>query len=285
MTTQAAGAWTGHNDYCAICEKHDYLMQLHGDKGGPWCCIVCRGKWHAEHGRRRRLGRIVIRAMAAYMDGGGKWDDIDKLKLSAMSAGSDAFFNLDPLGYMSDTAKTTGEVVDLTSELLADAIKIAHPDLHPPERQELAHRVAQGLLALVPFTFPASKPKPPKPKAPGPKASATPDEPPGLSYPCKDCADTRPMYYCAACKAEWDKRQDEEAERERAKRHAWYARRKAHRECLKSLMPPTICPCGAEFKGRRTDARFCSDVCRQRAHRKAVTDKTLLPRLMACSAS
>jgi hypothetical protein len=32
--------------------------------------------------------------------------------------------------------------------------------MHPPERQELAERVAKELLALKPFVFPAPKPKP-----------------------------------------------------------------------------------------------------------------------------
>jgi len=40
-------------------------MALHGKNGGPMCCLLRSGKWHAEHGRRRHLGRIVIRAMMA----------------------------------------------------------------------------------------------------------------------------------------------------------------------------------------------------------------------------
>ena len=56
--------------------------------------------------------------------------------------------------------------IELTSELLADALRLTHPDCHPPERQELAHRVTQGLLALQPFVFPASKPKLKKPAKP-----------------------------------------------------------------------------------------------------------------------
>jgi hypothetical protein len=84
---------------CAICGKHDYLRPLHGDKGGPPCCILCIGKWHGEHGRCRKLGRIVIRAIAAYLEGGGKYGDLRKLTSAAVfgtvfgTTGSD----LDPI--------------------------------------------------------------------------------------------------------------------------------------------------------------------------------------------
>jgi hypothetical protein len=50
---------------------------------------------------------------------------------------------LDPLGYLGGAA-ANGENIELTSELLAGAIKLAHPDLHPPERRDLAHRVTPG---------------------------------------------------------------------------------------------------------------------------------------------
>jgi hypothetical protein len=271
---------TNSHGKCAICGKHDYLQPLHDNNGGPLCCILCAGNWHGKHGRRRRLGRIVIRAMAAYMNGGGSWTDIDKLKMTAMglgltSKGLDKVF--DPLAYMADTAKTDGETIELTSELLADAIKIAHPDLHPPDRRELAHRVTQGLIALRPFTFPAEKPKPVAPSKPsGPMATRT--KPPAPSsgtepkrYPCKECAADVPYYYSAECRTEFESRQQKERDQESAKRRKWYAERKLSREHRK---PPTICAtCGAGFKGKRRDARFCSANCRQRAHR-GVTDKT-----------
>ena len=38
--------------------------------------------------------------------------------------------------------------------------------------------------------------------------------------------------------------------------------------------PASACAaCGEKFKGKRKDARFCSDTCRQRAHRQPVTAK------------
>ena len=35
--------------------RDDFLMSLHGEEGGPLVCIVCRGKWHAEHGNTQLL--------------------------------------------------------------------------------------------------------------------------------------------------------------------------------------------------------------------------------------
>jgi len=72
---------------CESCGEHSFLIPLHGGKGGPLRCPLCVGKWNAEHGRRRRTGRIVIRAMKAFFDAGGKYDDIDKLKTSATMGG------------------------------------------------------------------------------------------------------------------------------------------------------------------------------------------------------
>jgi hypothetical protein len=40
------------------------------------------------------------------------------------------------------------------------------------------------------------------------------------------------------------------------------------------MRPPAICAAWGEgFKGKRADGRYCSDRCRQNAHRKPVTDK------------
>ncbi|MGY4284917.1 hypothetical protein ACVWXO_004137 [Bradyrhizobium sp. LM2.7] len=232
----------------------------------------------AEHGRRRRLGRIAIRALAAYVDGGGNWRDLEKLRMSALGQRLGDFDFLDPLGYLADTTNANGETVELTSELLIEAIKLTHPDKHPPERRELAHRVTQQLLALQPFVFPAQKPKS-TPTQSQPMSTPTPpaptvEEPKSPSYPCKECRDTVPLYYCRPCRTEWDRRQQIERERECAKRREQYKRRKQRRNWGK---PATICAaCGQGFKGKRTDARFCSATCRQRAHR-AVTDKNTSP--------
>jgi hypothetical protein len=272
---------------CAICHKQDYCRPLHDDKGGPLCCLVCIGKWHGEHGRKRRLGRIVIRAIAAYMNGGGSWSDISQLQVSALMRNGGIFsdFGLDPLGYLAETANTSGENIELTSELLADAIKIAHPDLHPPERRDLAHRVSQGLLALQPFTFPAHKPTTkPISKQPASTGSARKsklsNDGKSKPYPCKECAATVPYYYCTECKTEWESRNQKERDQENAKQRNWYAKRKLNRERCK---PPTICAnvtCGMKFRGKREDARFCSDTCRQRAYRGVTDNKKYGPHTM-----
>jgi hypothetical protein len=265
--------------HCPGCGEHSFLIPLHGGKGGPLRCPLCVGAWNAEHGRRRRTGRIVIRAIRAFFDAGGKYGDIDKLKLSVAAGDVGLDLQLDPLGYMTDIARLDGADADLTSELLADVLKLTHPDHHPPERQELAHRVTQGLLALQPFVFPAPKPKPTVPTSePRDESFKAPrvalKEP--LRYPCSDCADTVPYFYCDACRAEWDRRREKECQRQNARQRAQYARRKARRWKSKACEA-----CGVAFKvsggsgkGKRADARFCSNACRQRAHRKAVTDKS-----------
>jgi hypothetical protein len=279
-----ASQTTGTVARCARCDERTFLLPLHGARGGPLCCPLCIGKFHAEHGKRRRHGRIVIRAMRAFLDNGGTTSDLDKLKQSAICGD---FFGheflghevvIDPLGYLANAAANAkGEIIELTSELLADAIKLAHPDYHPPERQELARRTTQGLLALKPFTFPAPTPEPP----PIPKRNGstkfhreTSTEPSRPAYPCADCRDTIPYFYCDSCRAEWDKRRQEECDREATKQRKWYAQRKARR-CQSKI----CATCGAKFKAgggpgtKRNDARYCSDTCRQRAHRETVTAK------------
>jgi hypothetical protein len=61
------------------------------------------------------MGRVVIRAIKAFVDGGGSWDDVDRLKDTARF-GDDAFgFGdrirevTDPLGYVAETAKTVDD--------------------------------------------------------------------------------------------------------------------------------------------------------------------------------
>jgi hypothetical protein len=269
----------GSKGVCHGCGASTFLLPLHGARGGPLRCPLCIGKWHAEHGRRRRHGRIVIRALRAYLDNGGSISDIDKLKQSTICSdflGEDLFGRevTDPLGYLAETANSKGETIELTSELLADAITLAHPDHHPPERQELARRTTQGLLALKPFVFPAPKPKKlelaPRRAAPTKtQVSRAHRE----AYPCADCRDAVPADYCSACRAEYDKRRQQEFDRRTAKQRAQYAERR--KRLLMRRSPQLCASCSKEFQSRRADARFCSPACRQRMHRRApITDKS-----------
>ncbi len=116
----------------------DALRPLHNEKGGPHCCLTCIGKWQGEHGRKRRTGRIAIRALMAFKDAGGSYKDIDKLTDCAKFAGMEGLFRdeiteiTDQLGYMDGIARLDGSNADLTSELLADALRLVHPDHHRP---------------------------------------------------------------------------------------------------------------------------------------------------------
>src|SRR5262245_1786259 len=103
----------------------------------------------------------------------------------------------------------------------------AHPDKHPPERRELAKRVTAELLALKPFAFPAPQPEPrPEPKErPSPLRDADITSPRLPSFPCAECAYTIPLYYCTACRTEWEDRQHQKDDRLRARQRELYKRR------------------------------------------------------------
>jgi hypothetical protein len=162
---------------------------------------------------------------------------------------------------------------DLTTESLAAATALTHPDLHPPERKAEAQRVTQELLALKPFVFPEPEPEPPP--MPDDVSSNYPGgnfSEPSL-YPCEDCRDTVPLHYCNACKARWEEEQEKEREREEEQRLAKNARQRQRYSALKlhrdRWAKPTRCStCDKEFKPKRSDAQYCSAACRQRAYVK-----------------
>jgi hypothetical protein len=264
MTTTTEGK-------CAGCGRRAILTPLHGpEKGGPLRCYVCAGAWQAEHTRKRRAGHVVFRAIKAFMDAGGSTREVDHLKVAADSIhvfGEVLFIErlTGPLPTLSDD-----DTILLTSEVLADALRLTHPDAHPPERHELANRVTQQLLALQPFVFPAQKPKPPifdtgEERNGSSKNPASSKEPLRPRYPCAECASTESHFYCTTCRTEWERRIEEGLERDRAKQRKWYARRKARQ----GGMWLSCLACGKAIKDKRKDARYCTDACRQRAHRKA----------------
>jgi hypothetical protein len=221
---------TATSGYCAKCNTHyEYLMPLHGERGGPSCCLTCVGAWHAEHGRKRNRGRVAMRAIKGFLAAGGTTSDLENLKTTVLCGG---LYGIDPLHYLHDAAALVEETIELTSELLNDALLLTHPDKHPPERKELAQRVTGQLLALKPFVFPAKEAPKWKPQPNPPRDGSEDGRRSQLEellrsvqkYPCPTCASTVPYYYCDPCKAEYRKRQEEKATRE-AKKAPQAARR------------------------------------------------------------
>jgi hypothetical protein len=274
---------TTHSN-CANCREFNLLMRLHGDKGGPFVCLLCKGKWHAEHGRRRNTGHVVIRAIKAFLAAGGRHADLDKLQKAAFGEhltqlGINLFPDelMDELGYLHGVAKHSDEVIELTSELLTEVLMLTHPDKHPPERQEQATRVTQKLMDLKPFVFPAPKPRPIAVSPGQPRDASVKDRTATFeklsrrTFPCSECASTVPYFYCDACRTEWNKRQQAKKDRLNAKQREWYKRRQETEDLWKR---PRHCPCGTPLAGKRKDARFCSNACKQRRYRNAVTDGT-----------
>jgi hypothetical protein len=272
---------------CQQCQKHGLLIPLHGERGGASMCQVCAGEWHAKYGRKRQRGSVVIRAIKAFLAEGGEDEEVRKLMLEA-SAGE--LLDIGPIGYMAGAVKEDDTVIEMTSELLDDTLRLAHPDSHPPERYELANAVTRALLALKPFVFPAAKPAvKPKPvaaasgddDASGADDASGDDDASGadddansyfqktsdllkkaLAYPCPECRSMPPVFYCDACKAEYQLRKERERARYNAKQRKLYARRTQRG----ALLEATCAECEKPFKAKRKDARFCCNACRQRAH-------------------
>ena len=282
-------AW--HVGVCPQCERPNRTVgPLHGAQGGPPFCIQCGVAWHGKNGRKRKSGRIVIKAMQMFFKVGGKWTDINKLALRAQAADAG-------LGYLFGQADTIGcDVGDITTELLRDTLRLTHPDVHPPERRELAGHVTAELRALEPYVFPAPKPDEPSHVEESPPARVARNALPPLEqmYPCERCEDAAPFDYCNTCRSEWRRRQETERERERQKQRARYHRRKERERLnrrLRGLLPrrkererlnrrlrgllPRCAACDDPFEPKRLDAKYCSPACRQRAHRRRrVTAKT-----------
>jgi hypothetical protein len=242
--------------------------------------------WHGRHGRKRRVGRILKKAMKAFLAAGGASTEITDLKIEvdAESIGCGSLFN-------SETPDTIGsDLGDITSELLTDALRLTHPDVHPHERRELATRVTRELNALAPYVFPAPKPNPvptPDPTAFTPRARPATlvqdTEPAAPPYPCAVCKNDVPYYYCRPCRAEYERRQEATLEKERQKQRAWYRARKARalarRRALGQL--PRCAACHKPFEPKRKDSKYCRPACRQAAHRHRhhlVTDKNSVRR-------
>src|SRR5262245_39645219 len=270
-----------HVGTCPQCEEPNRMIgPLHGEQGGPDFCLQCGMAWHGKHGRKRRFGRILKKAMKAFMAAEGGVEDIERLK-------GEVF--MESLGYESlfdrNAADTIGkDVGDITTELLTDTLRLTHPDVHPPERRELATRVTRELNALAPYVFPAPKPDPDLDPKPDPDLSGAITKlqhddtvstaPP---YPCVVCKDTIPYFYCAPCRSEFERRHKADCEKQNQKQRTWYRRRKdwqLQRRQMNGQLP--LCAtCRKQFEPKRKDAKYCTPACRQAAHRhrRPVTDK------------
>lgn len=167
-----------------------------------------------------------------------------------------------------------GSSGELYQDVLEDAVRLTHPDKHPPERTELATRVTQEFLKLRPFLRPRPKPASLPPvihasatspigRTAAPPRNDSKFEKPKLTYPCDSCRHTVPMYYCNPCKEKWDDIQLKEREHRNKTQRLRRLRRKLARL-------PTVClGCGNKFKGRK-DAKHCSAACRVKAFRRKV---------------
>jgi hypothetical protein len=235
--------------HCVKCGGGQKLVgPLHIDKGGPIFCLPCGTEWHAEQARSRNRGQMQKR----FMD---------------MAFGRTAYAGSH----------------ELTLDLIEEAVRLTHPDKHPPERAEQAARVTAELLALKPWVLPKPPLPPSNTSANSPpvdrQTSVTPrpesatrsrrlEELMKAVRPCEICRETVPDYYCDACKDWYEARQREKRERDNKRRELANELQRARRAWRRQLRPPGRCAvCGTAFKGKRKDAQYCSAACRQRAHR------------------
>jgi hypothetical protein len=248
---------------CAKCGQQTYVMPLHDERGGPLFCFMCAGAWHAEHSPRRRARRVLIKAMKAYEAAGGSLHNQEFNELTLAASGFLFVRYADDVG---------DDFSDLTTELLNATIALTHPDKHPVERKAEANRVTQELQALKPFVFPAPVPEPPA-KPDDALFSSHRDElnkaSQRLTFPCDDCCDTIPAFYCDPCKAQHEKKCQQESEREEQERQRKNKCQREYYQINKAVRPPIACAtCGNKFESKRSDAKYCSAACRQRAYVK-----------------
>lgn len=223
---------------CGRCYETGVLIApLHGERGGMSVCPNCASVLNLQ------------------------WD-MERKRISRLLEG----FGVEPKPAASE----------LYLETLEAAVRLCHPDRHPPDREALAQRVTAELLALKPHVRPRPSDVSPEEQQRTLLLPVT-DAACGLArrvfesladasrYPCETCRLTIPKYYCDACCERWDAECLAKRLRDR-ERQATYSRR--HRERVRKRKA-AICPvCQIEFIGRRRDAKYCSAKCRQRAHRE-----------------
>jgi hypothetical protein len=108
--------------HCVKCGGQGLVGPLHLDRGGPIFCLPCGTEWHAEQARRRNRGEMQKR----FMD---------------MAFGRTAYAGSH----------------ELTLDLIEEAVRLTHPDKHPPERATEAsmNNVTMGfsLISVPPLSL------------------------------------------------------------------------------------------------------------------------------------
>ena len=89
-------------------------------------------------------------------------------------------------------------------------------------------------------------------------------------FPCDDCRDAMPSCYCDSCKTQQEKKWQEENEREEKKRLQKNTRQRELYRAHNMFRTRRRCcmSCGKKFEPKRSDAKYCSAACRQRAYVK-----------------
>lgn len=233
---------------CQRCGRPALVGPLHLEKGGPLVCLPCGIEIHARIRRKEKREKLRNRLQRADLD--------------------EAFGVIEEFGAAPD---------ELCLELLNDAIRLTHPDRHPPERADLAQRVTEGLLALRPFTLPREKRRDvgkPTPSVPKTARTVDPELEALRNYPCGTCKNTTSPYYCDVCsrirdklKAADDEKRERRRQREKEQQRRWREQRKLVREWTSRKRHCVVC--NELIKGKRKDAKTCSPACRQRAFRDA----------------
>jgi len=218
------------NRNCPRCGKATtVLAKLHGPAGGPEMCVPC-----GVDIRRR-----------GFEDEKEQREKLDHL--------------------LTGFTKKAG-ATEVSRELITEVLQLTHPDLHTPARKEHATQVSAELTNLRQYAKPRPQPEPPRTE-PGPPGGG-----PGLDgiirhirnpapreYPCDSCFHLVPWNYCDKCAARREKNHRAELDKENERRRQRRAWRRGIRECP---------ACGERFQPRRSDSKYCSSACRQRAYRK-----------------
>ena len=66
------------------CGRQDYLMPLHGEKGGRLFCLICRGAWDAKYGKLTRIEHVLQRVLQSFYAAGGNESRLLQLRVTRL---------------------------------------------------------------------------------------------------------------------------------------------------------------------------------------------------------